>query len=274
MMKRTLLLLGMSLMVLHNTQAQFLKKLKQDFDSVENAKKTKTTTATSGTPAASTTTATTTSGSSASGTGNVTQNQAADAIKQALSKGVSAGIALLNKQNGFFGSDIYKVLLPPDAQKVESALRQIGLGSQVDKAILQINRSAEQAVGQAAPIFGDAIKQMTITDALNIVSGSNNAATTYFQNKTTDKLKAAFSPVIKSKLDSTLATKYYSDIVATYNKLPTTINKANPDLQGYVTDKAISALFDQIAKEEASIRSNPVAQTTDLLKQVFGRLAK
>ncbi|PUZ26839.1 Protein of unknown function [Chitinophaga costaii] len=268
-MKRTLLLLGISLIILHGSQAQFLKKLKHNLDSVENAKNAKTTTTTTSTPAT-----TSSSTSSTTSTGNVTQNQAAEAIKQALSKGVSSGIALLNKQNGFFGSDIYKVLLPPDAQKVESTLRQIGLGSQVDKAILQINRSAEQAVGQAAPIFVDAIKQMTITDALNIVSGDNTAATTYFKGKTTDKLKSAFSPVIKGKLDSTLATKYYSDIVATYNKLPTTINKANPDLQGYVTDKAIGALFDQIAKEESSIRTNPVSQTTDLLKKVFGGLGK
>lgn len=260
--------MGMSLFILQGTQAQFLKKLKHAVDSVENSKKTTTTTSSSST---ATTTSTTTSGTTG---GTVTQNQAADAIKQALSKGVSAGIALLNKQNGFFGSDIYKVLLPPDAVKVESTLRELGLGAQVDKAILQINRSAEQAVGQAAPIFVDAIKQMTITDALNIVKGDNTAATAYFKGKTTDKLKAAFSPVVKSKLDSTLATRYYSNIVATYNKLPTVTTKANPDLQGYVTDKAVSALFDQIAKEEATIRTNPVAQTTDLLKQVFGSILK
>lgn len=274
MIKRTLLLVATSLFILQGAQAQFLKKLKQDFDSIENAKNAKTTTATSSGTTTTTTTSASTATSSGTSTGNVTQNQAADAIKQALSKGVTAGISMLNKQNGFFGSEIYKVLLPPDAQKVEATLRQIGLGSQVDKAILQINRSAEQAVGQAAPIFAGAIKQMTITDALNIVKGDSTAATAYFKGKTTNQLKAAFSPVIKSKLDSTLATKYYSNLVATYNKLPTTINKANPDLQGYVTDKAVTALFDQIAKEEASIRSNPVQQTTDLLKKVFGGLIK
>ena len=200
----------------------------------------------------------------------ISQTEAAQGIREALDQGVGRGISLLNKEDGFFGSQVYKLLLPPDAQKIENTLRQIGMGSLVDRAILQINRAAEDAVGYARPIFLDAIKQMTITDAINIIRGPNDAATSYFRNKTTDKLVAAFSPVIKQSLDRFSATKYYTDVVNTYNNFPTTLNKLNPDLPSYVVSKAVDALFDQIAQEEANIRANPVARTTDILKKVFG----
>jgi hypothetical protein len=162
------------------------------------------------------------------------------------------------------------MLLPPDAAKVESTLRSIGMGNQVDKAILSINRGAEDAVGFATPIFTDAIKEMTLTDALNIVKGSKDAATNYFKAKTREKLMNAFTPSVKGSLEKVNATKYYGDIITTYNKLPTTFKKANPDLTSFVVGKAIDALFDQVAKEEANIRANAVARTTDILKRVFG----
>lgn len=202
----------------------------------------------------------------------VTQEEAGRGIKEALSQGVTSAILNLNKPDGFFGSQIYKMLLPPDALKVEKTLRGIGMGKQVDKAILAINRGAEDAVGFAKSIFVDAIKEMTLTDALNIVSGPKDAATNYFKQKTKEKLIAAFTPSVKASLDKTDATKYYSDIINTYNKLPTTFNKVNPDLTSYVVGKAVDALFDQVAKEEANIRSNPLARTSDLLKKVFGGL--
>ncbi|MBV7528460.1 DUF4197 domain-containing protein [Chitinophaga sp. sic0106] len=249
MLKRSLLVL-LGVFTLQASQAQILDKLKK----LSQPKTTTTTSTTSGTTSLST----------------ITQGDAGTAIKEALSKGVTAGIQKLNKTDGFFGNEIYKMLLPEDAVKVGNTLRQLGMGSLVDKAILQINRSAEKAVGFAAPIFVDAIKQMTLTDALNLVKGGNTSATDYFKSKTTDKLKAAFAPVVKSSLDSTLATKYYGDAVTTYNKLPTTFNKINPDLQDYVTTRAVAALFDQIGKEEQNIRANPVARTTDILKKVFG----
>jgi len=207
-------------------------------------------------------------------TTSITQTEAAQGIREALDQGVGRGISLLNKEDGFFGSETYKLFLPPDAQKIENTLRQIGMGSLVDRAILQINRAAEDAVGYARPIFLDAIRQMTIADAINIIKGPKDAATQYFRNKTTDKLIAAFSPIIKSSLEKFSATKYYADVVNTYNDFPTTLKKLNPDLPSYVVDKAVSALFDQIAKEEANIRENPVARTTDILKKVFGWAAR
>lgn len=162
------------------------------------------------------------------------------------------------------------MLLPPDALKIEKTLRKAGMGAQVDRAILAINRGAEDAVAYAKPIFVSAIKEMTITDALNILKGNKDAATQYFRQKTTDKLVAAFTPSVQTSLEKVDATKYYGDIVSTYNNFPTTFKKINPDLTSYVVGKAVEALFDQVAKEEANIRANPVARTTDLLKKVFG----
>jgi hypothetical protein len=203
----------------------------------------------------------------------ITDAEAAQGIREALTQGTGKGISFLNKTDGFFGNEAYKLFLPPDAKKIESALRTIGMGNMVDKAILQINRAAEDAVGYAKPIFVDAIKEMTISDAINIVRGPNDAATNYFRQKTTDKLIQAFSPIIKNSLDKLNATKYYADVVNTYNSFPTTFNKINPDLPSYVVDKAVGALFDQIAKEEANIRQNPVARTTEILKKVFGSVS-
>lgn len=202
--------------------------------------------------------------------GPVTEAEAGQGIRQALDQGVGRGINLLNKEDGFFGNETYKLFLPAEAQRVESTLRQLGMSALVDKAILQINRSAEDAVGFARPIFLEAIREITITDALIIIRGPKDAATQYFRQKTTDKLTAAFTPIIKSSLDKFSATKYYGDVITTYNKFPTTLNKLNPDLPTYVVGKSVEALFDQIEKEEANIRENPVARTTAILKKVFG----
>src|SRR6187551_580969 len=149
--------------------------------------------------------------------GVLTQEEAGQGIKQALSQGLVKATLQLNKTDGFFGDAFYKILLPPDAKKVENTLRTIGLGKQVDKAILQINRGAEDAVGYAQPIFVDAIKQMTLTDAINIVRGGDTSATHYFRGKTIDRLTASFLPVIRSSLNKVEATKYYGDIVNIYN---------------------------------------------------------
>lgn len=200
----------------------------------------------------------------------ITEAEAAQGIREALDQGVGRGISLLNKQDGFFGNQAYKLFLPADAVRIENTLRQLGMGSMVDRAILQINRAAEDAVGYARPIFLDAIREITISDAINIIRGPNDAATQYFRQKTTEKLIAAFSPIIKGSLDKFSATKYYAEVINTYNNFPTTLNKLNPDLPSYVVGKAVDALFDQIAQEEANIRANPVARTTEILKKVFG----
>jgi hypothetical protein len=203
--------------------------------------------------------------------GNLTQSEAGEGIKEALNQGVVNAILNLGKTDGFFGSAVYKMLLPPEFAKAEKVLRNAGLGKEVDKAILAMNRGAEEAVVLAKPLFASAIKGMTLTDALTIVRDSDRAATDYFQKKTTDSLKVIFTPSVKTSLDKTEATKYYADIVNTYNKLPTSFKKLNPDLTGYVVEKSLAALFDQIAQQESLIRKDPAAQTSALLQKVFGK---
>jgi hypothetical protein len=183
-------------------------------------------------------------------------------LKEALNVGVQKGTAQLSAVNGFFSNAAVKILMPPEAQKAEKTLRGMGLGKQVDDAILSMNRAAEDAAKSAAPIFLNAIKQMTITDAVGILKGGDDAATKYL-------LTAAFNPVIKQSLEKVDATKYWNSVFSTYNKIPF-VKKVNTDLVAYVTDKALSAIFYQVALEEVNIRKNPLAQTTSLLKSVFG----
>jgi len=205
------------------------------------------------------------------GTG-VTETEAAEGIKEALAQGLTGAVLKLNREDGFFKDAFYKILLPDDAKKVENTLRDLGLGNLADKAILQINRGAEDAAGYAKPIFVNAIKSMSIQDAIGLVRNGDTSATHFFREKTTAQLTAAFLPVIKASLDKVNATKYYGDMVNRYNSLPIVFKKINPDLNGFVTDKAINALFDLVAKEEKNIRNNFAARTTDLLKKVFGGL--
>jgi len=202
--------------------------------------------------------------------GGVTEMEAGQGIKEAFGQGLVKAVLHLNKPDGFFKDALYKVLLPPDAKKIENTLRDLGMNKMVDKAILAINRAAEDAAGFAKPIFVDAIKSMTISDAIGLVRNGDTSATHFFRVKTTDKLIAAFLPVIKSSLDKVEATKYYGDIVTTYNNFPTTFKKINPDLPSFVTGRATDALFDLVAKEEVNIRQNILARTTELLRKVFG----
>lgn len=202
--------------------------------------------------------------------GGLSEAEAAQGIKAALDQGIGKSVLQLNTVDGFFKDAVYKILLPPDAQKLVNTFRTLGLGSLVDKAILQINRGAEDAVGYAKPIFVDAIRSMTLQDAIGLVRNGDTSATHFFRVKTTDKLMAAFQPVIQSSLNKVDATKYYGDLVSRYNNFPTTVKKINPDLANYVTDRATTALFDLIAKEEINIRTNIAARTTDILKKVFG----
>ena len=203
-------------------------------------------------------------------TGIVTESEAGQGIKEALSQGLVKSVLHFNREDGFFKDALYKILLPTEAKKIENTLRDLGMGSMVDKAILQINRGAEDAAGYAKPIFSDAIRSMTISDAIGLLKNGDTSATHFFRTKTTEALTAAFLPVIKSSLDKLQATKYYGDLVTRYNNFPTTFKKLNPDLAGYVTGKATDALFNLVAQEERNIRSNIAARTTELLRKVFG----
>jgi hypothetical protein len=202
--------------------------------------------------------------------GGLTNEEVVAGLKEALSVGARNSSDKLSAVDGFFANAVIKVLMPEEAKKVESTLRNVGLGNMVDKAILSMNRAAEEASKSAAPIFVDAIKSMSIQDAFGILRGSDSAATVYLKGKTTASLTNAFRPVIESALQKTNATRYWKDVFETYNKLPTTFNKVNPDLSAYVTDKALTGLFWQVALEEQKIRKDPAARVTDILKKVFG----
>lgn len=202
--------------------------------------------------------------------GGLTNEEVVAGLKEALSVGARNSSDKLSAVDGFFANAVIKVLMPEEAKKVESTLRNVGLGNMVDKAILSMNRAAEEASKSAAPIFVDAIKSMSIQDAFGILRGSDSAATVYLKGKTTASLTNAFRPVIESALQKTNATRYWKDVFETYNKLPTTFNKVNPDLSGYVTDKALTGLFWQVALEEQKIRKDPAARVTEILRKVFG----
>jgi hypothetical protein len=196
------------------------------------------------------------------------QGKIAEALKQALTIGTQNSTNKLSAVDGFFADAAVKILMPPEAQNVEKTLRQFGLGNLVDKTILSLNRAAEDAAKSATPIFVDAIKQMTISDALGILQGGNFAATNYFKEKTTASLTAAFSPIISTSLNKVDATKYWNDMFTAYNKF--SLKKVPTDLNVYVTQKAIDGIFYEVGLEEQKIRKDPAARTTELLKQVFG----
>ena len=199
-----------------------------------------------------------------------TEEDAAQAIRDALSQGTSKGTDLLSKADGYFGNPEVKIPFPKDAEKVESTLRKIGMGRKVDDAVLSINRAAELAAVEAKSIFLDAITSMTIEEAINIIKGNDRAATSYLQKTTTNNLTEKFTPVIQSALEKVDATKYWSTVINAYNNVPF-VQKVNPNLTEYATSKAIEGLFMMIAKEELNIRKDPLARTTDILKKVFGK---
>jgi hypothetical protein len=199
----------------------------------------------------------------------LTTEEVASGLKEALIKGISNGSDIVSQLDGYFKNPEIKIPFPPEVKKVEDRLRQIGLGGEVDKFVMTLNRGAEEAAKEAKPIFISAIRQMTIQDAWGILKGEPDAATQYLKRTTSSLLKEKFKPVVQTSLDKVQATKYYGDIVTRYNQIPM-VQKVNPDLNEYATDKAIEGLFIMIAKEEKNIRANPAARTTEILRRVFG----
>jgi hypothetical protein len=199
----------------------------------------------------------------------LTTSEVSAGLKEALINGISKGSDQVSQLDGYFKNPEIKIPFPPEVKKVENTLRDIGLGGEVDKFIMTLNRGAEDAAKEAKPIFISAIKSMTIEDAWAILKGNDNAATEYLKKTTSGQLKEKFKPVIQASLNKVNATKYYGDLVTRYNKIPL-VEKVNPNLDDYATDKAIEGLFLMIAKEEKNIRQDPVARTTELLKKVFG----
>ena len=188
-------------------------------------------------------------------------------LKEALSVGTNNASNKLSAADGFFKDAAIKILMPEEAQKAEKKLRSLGMGKLVDDAILSMNRAAEDASKSAAPIFINAVKQMSIGDAVGILKGGDFAATSYLKDKTTASLTESFRPIIESSLKKVNATKYWNTVFTTYNKF--SADKINPDLSAYVTEKSLAGIFHQVGLEEKKIMKDPMARTTDILKKVF-----
>ena len=200
--------------------------------------------------------------------GNLSRQEVAMGLKEALQVGTDSATFRLGLTDGFFKNNMIKILMPPEAVKVENTLRDVGLGNVVDKAVLSMNRAAEDASKYVGNIFLEAIKEMTIQDAFGILRGGDFAATNFLKEKTTAKLTASFSPIVGKSLVTTDATKYWKDVFSVYNTFSN--QPVNTDLTAYVTEKALEGLFYNIGLEEQKIRTNPAARITDLLKKVFG----
>ena len=189
-------------------------------------------------------------------------------LRQALDQGIDKQVTKLTQKDGFFKNELVKILLPDELKKVDSSLRSIGLASLADQGLEVLNRAAEDAVSESTPIFVDAVKGITFSDAKNILLGNDDAATQYLNGKTNSALYSKFSPVIKTSLSKVGADSVWSNIIGRYNAIPFTSN-VNPDLTDYVSQQALNGVFKMISVEESSIRNNFSSRSTSLLKQVF-----
>ncbi len=198
----------------------------------------------------------------------LTQIDISNGLKEALDNGITKQVNKLTLTDGFFKNEAVKILLPPEIQAVDTKLRQIGLSSLADEGLKVLNRAAENAVKEATPIFVSAVKNMTFTDAKNILMGSSSAATNYLQKSTSEALYLRFNPIIKNSFAKVGADKVWTNIISKYNSIPL-VKKVNPDLTDYTTTKAMEGVFKMIAIEEQSIRTNINSRSTDLLKKVF-----
>ena len=200
--------------------------------------------------------------------GSLTNDDIISGLKEALTIGTQNSAKKLGTVDGFFKDAALKILMPPEAQKVTNTLRSMGMGNLVDKAILSMNRAAEDASSDVGEIFINAIKDMSIADGIQILNGSNTAATDYLKSTTTNSLTEKMRPVIETSLKKTDATKYWNDVFTNYNRV--SAKKVETDLTAYVTQKAMDGIFYSVAQEEQKIRKYPAAQVTGLLKKVFG----
>lgn len=200
-----------------------------------------------------------------SGIGNL---DIASGLREALDLGIDKQVTKLTKENGFFKNELVKILLPEELQKVDKTLRDIGLGNLADEGLRVLNRAAEDAVGEATPIFINAVKGITFKDARTILLGNDDAATQYLTSSTKTALYAKFNPVIKNSFEKVGADQIWKNLITRYNSIPLTKN-VNPDLTDYVTQEALNGVYTMIAVEEKEIRTKVSSRTTDLLRKVF-----
>ncbi len=198
----------------------------------------------------------------------ISQFEIASGLKEALNNGIDKQVVKLTAIDGFYKNELVKILLPEELKKVDKGLRDIGMGKLADEGLKVLNRAAEDAVKESTPIFVDAIRGMTFTDAKNILLGDERSATTYLQNSTSTALYGKFNPVIKNSFTKVGADKVWTNIITKYNSIPL-VKKVNPDLTDYTTNKAMEGVFKMVAVEEKNIRTSIASRTSDLLKRVF-----
>jgi hypothetical protein len=191
-------------------------------------------------------------------------------LKEALASGTERAVKAVGKQDGYFGNEAIKILMPEKIQNVANLLGRFGFHEEVDAFILSMNRAAEQAAPKAAGYFADAVREMSIDDAQGILKGGDTAATEFFRKKTGDKLYQEFKPVIAKKMGEVGVTSAYKDMMGKYATLPL-MGKETLDLDHYVTNKSLDGLFTMLGEEERKIRQNPAARTSEILKKVFGK---
>ena len=199
----------------------------------------------------------------------LTNDEVIRGLREALNVGTNNSTTSASKADGFYKNPLVFIPFPPEAEKIKNTVSNLGMQKQVDEFVMTMNRAAEEASKEAAPVFLEAIKGMSITDGFKILKGADNAATTYLHDKTTTDLNTKFTPIIKKAIEKVEVTKYWNPIITTYNKIPG-IEKQNPNLEQYITLKALEGLFKLVADEEKKIRKDPLAQVTALLKRVFG----
>ena len=258
-----------------STQAQLLDMIKSTVKDktgidLNNPQATKGTTTATTTNTKTTTTVpnSTSTQTSLLNVGNLTSNQISSGLKEALSLGVTDGVKKLALTDGFLKNEAVKILMPEKLRKVDTTLRSVGLGSLADEGVKLLNRAAEDAVTEAAPIFTNAITSMTITDAKNILLGNNNAATSYLQSKTQSQLFTAFQPKVKASLGKVGADAVWKNLISKYNTF--TGQSVTTDLNEYVTTETINGVFKMVADKESGIRNTPAMRTTSVLQKVFG----
>ncbi len=200
--------------------------------------------------------------------GEITQAEIASGLRGALNQGIEKQVSKLTKVDGFYRNELVKILLPDELQKVDNTLRDIGLGSLADEGLKVLNRAAEDAVKEATPIFIDAVKEITFTDAKTILLGNDDSATKYLTGKTQTALYEKFHPVIQNSFIKLGADQIWENLINKYNTIPFT-RDVNPDLTNYVTNEALKGIYTMIAIEEKEIRTKLSSRTTDLLRKVF-----
>lgn len=210
-------------------------------------------------------------GKTGTGTNPLSNDEVISGLKDALTVGTNNSTAVSSKVDGFYKNPKLFIPFPPEAKQVKDKVDALGMKSQTDKFVMTLNRAAEEAAKNAAPVFIAAVKGMSIGDGFTILKGADNAATQYLRDKTNAELKQKFTPIVKAAIDKVEVTKYWKPIISKYNKIPM-VKKQNPDLTAYVTEKAMAGLFLLIAEEELKIRKDPMARVSDILRKVFGTL--